>query len=45
MTYQREGIDREAFYEAIDELNYGGIHKFESSPTRRLVKHHNHTVE
>ena len=42
---QREGIDRDAFYEAIDELNYGGISKFEVSPTRRLVKHHNHTVE
>ena len=42
---QREGIDRDAFYEAIDELNYGGINKFEVSPTRRIVKHHNHTEE
>ena len=39
------GGDGDAFYEAIDELNYGGISKFEMSPTRRLVKHHNHTVE
>lgn len=42
---QRHNIDRDAFYEAIDELNYGGVTKFEVSPTRRLVKHHNHTVE
>lgn len=42
---QRNNIDRDAFYEAIDELNYGGISKFEQSPTRRLVKHHTHTVE
>ena len=38
-------IDRDAFYEAIDELNYGGVSKFDVSPTRRLVKHHTHTVE
>ena len=41
----RQGIDREAFYEAIDELNYGGISKFEVAPTTRLVSHHTHTVE
>ena len=42
---ERQNIDPEAFYEAIDELNYGGISKFDVSPTKRLVKHHNHTVE
>ena len=45
MKGERDNIDREAFYEAIDELNYGGISKFCVSPTRRLVNHHNHTVE
>ena len=40
LEVQRQGIDPEAFYEAIDELNYGGISKFEVSPTKRLVKHH-----
>lgn len=42
---ERLNIDPEAFYEAIDELNYGGITKFDVSPTKRLVKHHTHTVE
>ena len=41
----RLNIDRDAFYEAMEDLNYGGIQKFEVSPTRRLVKHHTHTVE
>lgn len=41
----RQSIDREAFYEAIDELNYGGICKFDVAPTTRLVSHHTHTVE
>lgn len=45
MESQRAGIDPEAFYEAIDELNYGGISKFGVSPTKRLVKHHVNTVE
>ena len=45
MQDERHDIDRDAFYEAIDELNYGGVHKFDVSPTRRLVKHHTHTVE
>lgn len=40
LEVQRQGIDPEAFYEAIDELNYGGISKFDVSPTKRLVKHH-----
>ena len=41
----RQNIDREAFYEAIDELNYGRVSKFGVSPTYRLVMHHTHTVE
>lgn len=45
MAQRRGTIDRDAFYIAIDELNYGGVKKFESSPTKRLVKHHEHTVE
>lgn len=45
MAERRDTIDRDAFYIAIDELNYGGVKKFETSPTKRLVKHHEHTVE
>lgn len=41
----RAQVDREAFYEAMEELNFGGICKFEVAPTTRLVSHHNHTVE
>ena len=29
----------------MDELNFGGVCKFEVAPTTRLVSHHNHTVE
>jgi len=43
--HHRAGIDREAFYEAMDELNFGGIVKFDEAHTTRLVSHHNHTVE
>lgn len=45
MAERRDTIDRDAFYIALDELNYGGVNKFTTSPTKRLVKHHEHTVE
>ena len=41
----RATIDRDAFYEAMEDLNFGGICKFDVAPTTRLVSHHNHTVE
>ena len=41
----RANIDRDAFYEAMDELNYGGVSKFGVSPSYRLVMHGHHTVE
>ena len=41
----RAGIDRDAFYEAMDELNYGGVTKFGVSPSYRLYQHFNHTVD
>ena len=38
-------MDQDAFYEEINKLNYEGVDRYESSPTKRLVKHHKHTVE
>ena len=38
-------MDQDAFYEEIDKLNYDGVDRYQSSPTKRLVKHHKHTVE
>ena len=45
LAVQRENIDKDAFYAAIEDLNYGGVEKFTTSPTKRLVKHHEHIVE
>ena len=42
---QREQVDQEAFYDELNKLNYDGVDRFDSSPTKRLVKHHKHTVE
>jgi len=42
---QRELVDKEAFYDEMNKLNYDGVDRYESSPTKRLVKHHKHTVD